>query len=51
MSSGFPLENLPHHGCVTKITEIIVNIVADKIEKRGELGIADFFWFGSFSLQ
>jgi len=48
MSCGFGPEKFPHHWRVTGISEIIVNAVADKIEKRGELGIADLFGLALF---
>ena len=48
MSRCFCPEKFSHHRRVAGISEIIVNAVADKIEKRGELGIADFFGLALF---
>jgi len=49
MSLCFCPERLSHHWRVTGITEIIVNVALDEIEKRGELGIADFFGLALFA--
>jgi len=49
MGRCFLPEKFPHHGRVTKIAKIIVNVVSDEIEKCGELGIADFFGLTFFA--
>jgi len=48
VSRCFRPEKFPHHRRVTGITEILINVVTDEIEKSGELGIADLFGLALF---
>ena len=50
MSLCFRPEKLSHHRRVTRVTKIFVN-VTDKIEKSGELGIADSFGMALFAFR